>query len=318
MSDHGNRVQFIADRGDARLRLDQAVVRRVGRDLKLSRTQAQQWIDAGFVELDGRPARRASQPLADGTVVVVTVPDDTMRRRPPAPEELALDIVYEDEHLLAVNKPPAVVVHPTYKHPSKTVLNAVLWRLRDRPSAHPGVLTRLDKDTSGLVLVALSPSVHAAVQADARAGRVAKRYLAIVEGSPRPRGGVIQLPLGRDPADRRRVTVRADGAASETRYDTLAGDGRRSLVSCELITGRTHQIRVHLAASGWPIVGDRVYGTADDRIERQALHAWRLTLPHPVTGVRLQFEAPVPGDFAEVLSSQLSVSNSLRSSATDN
>jgi 23S rRNA pseudouridine1911/1915/1917 synthase len=307
MSEHDNRVQFIADRGDARLRLDQAVVRRVGRDLKLSRTQAQQWIDAGFVELDGRPARRASQPLADGTVVVVTVPDGTVRRSPPVPEERALDIVYEDEHLLAINKPPGLVVHPTYKHTSKTVLNAVLWRLRNQPSARPGILTRLDKDTSGLVLVALSPSVHAAVQADARAGRVAKRYLAIVEGSPRPRRGAIRMPLGRDPADRRRVTVRADGASSETRYETLSGDGRRSLLACELVTGRTHQIRVHLAASGWPIAGDRVYGTASDAIGRQALHAWQLTLPHPVTGERLQFEAPQPADFEEVLGSQFSV-----------
>ena len=317
MSEHENRVQFIADRGDARLRLDQAVVRRVGRDLKLSRTQAQQWIDAGFVELDGRPARRASQPVADGTVVVVTVPDGTVRRSPPAPEELALEIVYEDEHLLAINKPPGVVVHPTYKHTSKTVLNAVLWRLRDRPSARPGVLTRLDKDTSGLVLVALSPSVHAAVQAAARAGHVRKEYLALVAGTPRPPRGVIQLPLGRDPADRRRVAVRADGAASETRYDTLSGDSKRSLVSCELVTGRTHQIRVHLAASGWPIVGDRVYGIASDVIGRQALHAWQLTLPHPATGERLQFEAPLPGDFAEVLGSQFSVHSGHRSSATD-
>ena len=301
MSEHGNRLQFTADRGDARLRLDQALVRRVGRELKLSRTQAQQWIDAGFVELDGRPARRASQPLADGTVVVVTVPDGTVRRTPPAPEELALDIVYQDDYLLAINKPPGVVVHPTYKHSSKTLLNAVLWRLRDRPSARPGVLTRLDKDTSGLVLVALSPSVHAAVQAEARAGRVGKRYLAVVVGAPRPRRGVIRMPLGRDPVDRRRMAVRTNGAASETRYDTLSGHGRHSLVACELVTGRTHQIRVHLAESGWPIVGDRVYGAASTAISRQALHSWRLALPHPVTGEPLQFEAPVPGDFAEVL-----------------
>jgi 23S rRNA pseudouridine1911/1915/1917 synthase len=109
------------------------------------------------------------------------------------------------------------------------------------------------------------------------------------------------MPLGRDPADRRRVTARADGAPSETRYDVLSGDGRRSLLACELVTGRTHQIRVHLATSGWPIAGDRVYGTASDAISRQALHAWQLTLPHPVTGERLQFEAPVPADFEAVL-----------------
>ena len=307
MSEDSQRLHFTADRGDARLRLDQALVRHAGRDLKLSRTRAQQWIDAGFVQLNGRPARRASQPLADGTEVVVTVPDGTVRRIPPAPEDLALDVVFEDEHLLAINKLPGVVVHPTYRHASKTMLNAVLWRLRDRPAAHAGVLTRLDKDTSGLVLVALSPAVHAAVQADARAGRVSKRYLAVVEGTPHPPRGVLTMPLGRDPGDRRRVVVRADGAASETRYDTLSGDGRHSVVSCELVTGRTHQIRVHLAASGWPILGDRTYGKASEAIPRQALHAWQLALPHPVTGERLQFEAPLPADFREVLGSQWSV-----------
>ena len=186
MSEYGKFFQFTADRGDARLRLDQALVRRVGRELKLSRTQAQVWIDAGLVELDGQPARRASQALAEGTVVIVTVPDGVARRTPPAPEELALDVLFEDEHLLAINKPAGVVVHPTYKHTSKTVLNAVLWRLRDRPAARPGVLTRLDKDTSGLVLVALSPAAHATVQRDAHAGRVRKEYLAVVQGVPWP------------------------------------------------------------------------------------------------------------------------------------
>ena len=300
MSAQQNRFQFTADRGDARLRLDQALVRRVGRDLKLSRTQAQQWIDAGLVELDGQPARRASQPVADGTVVVVTLPVGAVRRTAPEPEERALEVLFEDEHLLAINKPPGVVVHPTYKHPSQTLLNAVLWRLRDRSGARPGVLTRLDKDTSGLVLVALSPAVHAAVQADARAGRVRKEYLAIVQGIPWPSAGSIQKPLGRDPGDRRRVVVRDDGAPSETRYDVLSSAEGRSVVACELVTGRTHQIRVHLASSGWPIVGDRAYGAAADVIARQALHAWRVELLHPITRLPLRIEAPLPADFEKL------------------
>lgn len=301
MSEQGNRFQFTADRGDARLRLDQALVRRVGRDLKLSRTQAQQWIDAGLVELDGQPARRASQPLADGTMVVVTLPVDAVRRTPPEPEELPLDVLFEDEHLLAINKPPGVVVHPTYKHPSRTLLNAILWRLRDRRGARPGVLTRLDKDTSGLVLVALSPAVHSAVQADARAGRVRKEYLAIVQGIPWPSAGSIQKALGRDPGDRRRVVARDDGAPSETRYDVLSSADGRSVVACELVTGRTHQIRVHLASSGWPIVGDRVYGPEDDVIARQALHAWRVALFHPITRAPLRIEAPLPADLEKLM-----------------
>ena len=181
----------------------------------------------------------------------------------------------------------------------------MLWRLRGRAEARPGVLTRLDKDTSGLVLVALSPTVHATVQADARAGRVRKQYLAVVSGVPWPSAGSIQLPLGRDPADRRRVVVRADGAASETRYDVLSSGGGRALVSCELVTGRTHQIRVHLASSGWPIVGDERYGSPDGDIARQALHAWRVELPHPITRVRLRIEAPPPPDLRAILSQSL-------------
>ena len=125
------------------------------------------------------------------------------------------------------------------------------------------------------------------------------------------------MPLGRDPVDRRRMAVRADGAASETRYDTLSGDGKRSLVACELVTGRTHQIRVHLAQSGWPILGDHVYGTASDAISRQALHAWRIALPHPVTRAPLDIEAPLPPDFMSVLGSRLSVPSGSRSALTD-
>lgn len=305
MSRDVNRFQFTADRGDARLRLDQALVRRVGRDVRLSRTQAQQWIGAGLVDLDDRPARRSSQSVPEGARVVVTLPADTVRRSAPEAEALPLDVLYEDEYLLAVNKPAGVVVHPTYKHASHTTINAVLWRLRNRPDARPGVLTRLDKDTSGLVLVALSPAVHAGVQAEASAGRVRKQYVAVVAGTPTPRRGAIRLPLGRDPHDRRRVIPRADGASSETRYEVLSTTRDTSVLLCELITGRTHQIRVHLAASGWPIVGDRTYGTASDAIPRQALHAWRVELRHPVTGRRLRIAAPPPLDMEELVGGAL-------------
>lgn len=301
MSADPRRFHFTADRGDARLRLDQALVRRAGREVKLSRTLARRWIEAGLVELSGRPARRASQAVAEGAVVVVTLPETAVRRVPPRPEELDLDVLFEDDHLLAINKPPGVVVHPTYKHTSKTLVNAVLWRLRHRRDVRPGVLTRLDKDTSGLVLVALSAPVHAAVQAGGRVGRLAKHYLAIVEGVPRPRAGSLELPLGRDPGDRRRVVARADGAPSHTRYQVLSSGDGRALVACQLVTGRTHQIRVHLATAGWPIVGDRTYGTPCDLIARQALHAWRVELPHPVTQTMLRLEAPLPRDMEALL-----------------
>jgi 23S rRNA pseudouridine1911/1915/1917 synthase len=220
----------------------------------------------------------------------------TESRRRPQPEEGPLTIIYEDEWMLVVNKPPGVVVHPTYKNTSGTLLNAVLWRVRDRAGTQPGILTRLDKDTSGVVVIALAPEVHAVLQKDAAAGRTCKQYLAVVSGSPDPPRGQIALALARDPADRRRVIVTAEGAACITRYEVISTDGAYSTVRCEPVTGRTHQIRVHLAARGWPIVGDRVYGEPDARIARQALHAWRVTLPHPSTRETLDFEAPVPED----------------------
>ena len=214
--------------------------------------------------------------------------------------DLALRIQYEDDVLIAVDKPPGMVVHPTYKNKSGTLQDEVLRHLGDRDDVLPRIITRLDKDTTGLVLVALTPEAHARVQKDAHARRVTKEYLAIVRGTPDPPRGTIALPLARSPDDRRLVIVTPAGQASETRYEVLRSGGGRSLVRCELLTGRTHQIRVHLMASGWPIVGDPTYGEPDARLARQALHCWRVTLLHPITREPLQIEAPMPADMAEV------------------
>jgi len=225
-------------------------------------------------------------------------------RRRPQPEDGPLTIIHEDEWMMILNKPPGLVVHPTYKNTSGTLLNAVLWRIRGRAGAQPGILTRLDKNTSGIVVVALTPAVHAQMQKDAAAGRVRKDYLALVRGQPEPSQGRIVLPLARDPADRRRVIVTPDGAPCETRYEVLSTDARgRSMVGCELITGRTHQIRVHLAARGWPILGDATYGEPDAQLTRQALHAWRVSLLHPATRQPLEFEAPIPEDMSVIAGS---------------
>jgi 23S rRNA pseudouridine1911/1915/1917 synthase len=222
-------------------------------------------------------------------------------RRRPQPERGPLDIIYEDDSMLVSNKPPGLVVHPTYKNTSGTLLNAVLWRVRDRSGARPGILTRLDKDTSGLVVIALTPGVHAIMQKDATAGRVRKEYLAYVCGSPQPERGAIVSSLARDPGDRRRVIVTPDGAPCETRYEVVDSHDGYSILRCELVTGRTHQIRVHLASRGWPIVGDQIYGEPDARIARQALHAWRVSLPHPITRQALEFEAPLAADIRDLI-----------------
>jgi 23S rRNA pseudouridine1911/1915/1917 synthase len=190
-----------------------------------------------------------------------------------------------------------MVVHPTYRNWSGTVLNGLLWRFRDRRDVAPSIVTRLDKETSGLIVVALGPEIHARIQKDFGMGQVKKEYLALVRGTPTPLRGSIHLPLARDLADRRRVVVTPTGQVCLTSYEVVEIFRDMSLVRCELVTGRTHQIRVHLASSGWPVVGDQVYGESHQGIGRQALHAERITLPHPVTRDMVKFEAPVPKDF---------------------
>jgi 23S rRNA pseudouridine1911/1915/1917 synthase len=289
-------IHFTADRGDARLRLDQVLVRRVTEVSGMSRAQAQRWIAGGLVSVDQTRAARASIHVREGAAVEVTLPAASRLREAPRPEAVPLDVLYEDDDVMAINKPAGMVVHPSFRNASGTLLNGVLWRLRDRPEARPGLVSRLDKDTSGVVIIALSPGVHERIQRDTRAGRVMKQYLAIVRGTPRPAEGTITLPLRHDPADRRRIITDDAGAPSETRYRVVSSGNGYSLVECELVTGRTHQIRVHLAARGWPIVGDVRYGVPDPLIHRQALHAWRITVLHPETRKPLVIEAPVPAD----------------------
>jgi 23S rRNA pseudouridine1911/1915/1917 synthase len=224
----------------------------------------------------------------------------TGERRRPEAEPLDLTVLYEDDSLIVVDKPPGMVVHPTYRNTTGTLLNGLLWRVRGRDGLAPSIITRLDKNTSGLVLVALTPEVHARVQRDGAAGRVRKEYLAIVGGVPVPRSGAIALPLARSPEDRRRVIVSLAGQASETRYEVLASSNGQSLVRCELVTGRTHQIRVHFASVGHPIVGDATYGEPHPSVGRQALHAWKLTLAHPVSGAPLELCAAIPDDLRAI------------------
>jgi len=237
---------------------------------------------------------------------------------------MPLAVRYQDAWLIAVDKPPGLVVHPTYRNWSGTLLNGLLWHVA--AGIEPRIVTRLDKDTSGLVLVALSADVHRQMQRDAAAGRVTKEYLAIVEGVPSPPRGSIAAPLARSAADRRRVVVDAAGQPCRTDYEVVASGsdpgpripdpgpripdpgpripdpGPRALVRCELVTGRTHQIRVHLASRGWPIVGDPVYGAPEAGLGRQALHGWRVTLPHPVSRQPVALEAPLPADLQRLLS----------------
>ena len=308
-----------ADRGDAGLRID-LVLRRHLTDVRAaSRTRVQAWIEGGQVTVNGRVVRRVSARTAIGDVVTVVLPPSTTRQ-PMVHEDVPLRILFEDDSLLIVDKPAGVVVHPTHKHAAGTLMNALLWYARTWPAgSRPSIVGRLDKLTSGLVIVAKTAAIHAAVQREWGASRTIKDYLAVVYGRVGIRGGDIELRLRRDPSDRRRVVASPTlGAPSLTRFERVgrvrAPRVGLSLLRCRLVTGRTHQIRVHLATKGWPIIGDPVYGQplwreiVDEELgaalrdfPRQALHAWRVELKHPRDGRAVRAEAPVPADLAALL-----------------
>ncbi|MDP3718118.1 MAG: RluA family pseudouridine synthase [Acidobacteriota bacterium] len=301
------------DRGDHGVRVDRVLLRHLRDERAISRNRIQKWIDAGDVLVNGTPPSRAAWRVQAGDEVRVRVEHLQPRTRPAA-QAMDLDVLYEDGDLLALNKPAGLVVHPSYKNTGGTLMNGVLERAKTWPDgSRPSLLGRLDKDTSGVVVVAKRPAVHAALQRAMDARRIEKDYAAIVWGRPSPQRGTIDLALDRDPWDRRRITVTdRGGQPSVTKYERLAVTpstlGTFSLVRCRLITGRTHQIRVHLSARGWPIVGDGVYGRKRkggepaplDEIAyafpRQALHAWRLLLRHPTTGEPIEIVAPLPDD----------------------
>jgi 23S rRNA pseudouridine1911/1915/1917 synthase len=305
------------DRGDHGVRVDLVLLRHL-RDAKgISRNRIQKWIDDGDVLVNGAAPSRAAWRIRSGDELRVRVRAIPTRARPAA-ETLLLDVLYEDDDLLAINKPAGLVVHPSYRNTTGTLINGLLAVAQAWPKGStPALLGRLDKLTSGIVLVTKRSTVYAALQRAMVANRIDKDYLAIVCGKPSPPRGTINLALDRDPWDRRRVTVTdRGGQPSVTKYERLATTGAFSTVRCRLITGRTHQIRVHLAAKGWPIVGDATYQTVSIRapkpdealaksgrrrpdttgFSRQALHAWRLAFRHPTTGKELSIEAPIPGD----------------------
>ena len=312
---------FLSDRGDTGRRLDLVLRRHLANLETATRTRVQTWIDKGTVSINGQTVRRAAARVAVGDVLTVDIPDAAIALpRVLDPQPASLAILFEDEHLLLVNKPPGIVVHPTHAQPEGTLLNALAWHARTwRSPLRPSIVGRLDKLTSGIVLVAKSAAAHGRLQRTMSDAATEKDYLAVVYGRVKTRRGKIEFRLRRDSTDRRRVVASTTmGAPSLTRFERLAEASATpvgvALLRCRLVTGRTHQIRVHLAARGWPIVGDPVYGApgwsriADPTLSetlrafpRQALHAWRLSFVHPITMQRLIIEAPVPDDMRALM-----------------
>ncbi len=271
----------------------------------LSRSRIQALIRAGCVTGGGRPLQAALKVRA-GMSVAVAVPPPVATTV--APEDISLAVVYEDADIVVINKPPGLVVHPAPGHPGGTLVNALLFHCRDLSGVggdlRPGIVHRLDRDTSGLIVVAKNDAALQALSNQFRRRLVEKRYVAVVHGQPRPPRGAIHAPIGRSATDRKRMSTRARHSRdASTTYRAVAAVGACALVRLRIATGRTHQIRVHMAHAGFPVVGDAQYGRpALDRAlpvapGRQMLHAESLALTHPRSGERLRFRAPWPEDF---------------------
>lgn len=283
-------------------RLDRYVARRLAH--LVSRAAAQRLIESGEILVNCAVAK-PSYRVQEGDLVQVTVPAPVAG---PAPEPMPLDIVYEDEALAVLNKPAGLVVHPAHGHAAGTLLNGLLARYPELSAwpaeeGYPGLVHRLDRDTSGLLLIARTPAVRAALRAQFKATEVGKGYLALVIGRPQAERARIDSPIGRDPQQRKRMAVLPTGKRAVTDYRLLEELAGYSLLEVRPETGRTHQIRVHLAAIGHPVVGDRVYGPRRQRLEldRFFLHAAQLSFRHPVTGQEVTFSAPLPVELQDLL-----------------
>jgi len=277
-------------------RLDRAVSLAVP---SLSRTQARRWVEEGRVRVDGTPVTKASTPVLAGQVVEVEPP--AAPAVDPRAGAVPLSVLYEDEHTLILDKQPGLVVHPADGLDEVTLIEAVAARYPEvreiDDSDRGGVVHRLDRDTSGVIALAKSAEAQHVLKEQFRLRETAKRYLALVEGRPDPPEGIIDAPLGPDPAapHRRAVVERGQSARSQYRVLEQYGD-EAALLEVRIFTGRTHQIRVHLAAVGHPVLGDALYGRPSGYIGRQALHALRLGVTLASNGAWREFVAPLPED----------------------
>ena len=299
MKQNPNSFQFTVD--TAGNRLDKFVSENCP---GLSRSQAQKLIDDGYVIVNGL-MEKANHKTEIGEKIEVTIP-------PPAltgllPEAIPVKIIYEDDDLLVIDKPAGLTVHPAPGHPSHTLVNAVLSHLNEIEDegdiTRPGIVHRLDKDTSGVMLVAKNNVALANLADQFKARTVKKTYITLVKGILRPDKGVIDAPIGRDSGDRKKMAVTGEsrGRAARTNYRVIRYVGKNSLLEISPETGRTHQIRVHLAAIGYPVFGDITYGKKSAFLNRQFLHAHRIGFKLPATGKWVEFESPLPEDLKQAL-----------------
>ncbi len=294
---NGPEHRILVEDGDARL--DQYLA---GLELGLTRSRLRQLIDSGNVLVNGAAVKPAHR-VRPGDCVLVLVP-------PPEPsiaiaQDIPLDVVYQDAELVVIDKPAGLAVHPGPGHPDRTLVNGLLALCPDIQGIggriRPGIVHRLDKDTSGLMIAAKTEAAHHNLSQQLRDRAVTKTYLALAQGAPSPESGIIDVPIGRDPRRRTRMAVTAGGRESRTAYRILERAGAHSLLELQLHTGRTHQARVHLAWLGHPLLGDAVYGKRSPLLPRHFLHAHRLAFAHPATAEPLEFRSPLPPDLQAAL-----------------
>lgn len=280
-------------------RLDKALA-----DLtELSRSQANEAIKAGTVLVNGKSAK-ANYAVKEGDVITYELPEEEVLEY--KAEDIPLDIIYEDADVAVVNKPQGMVVHPSAGHTSGTLVNALMYHVKDLSSINgvvrPGIVHRIDKDTSGLLMIAKNDKAHNALAAELKDKKSLRKYVAIVHGNLPNDRGVIEAPIGRSDKDRKKQAVTAKGKPAVTRFTVLERFGNYTLVELQLETGRTHQIRVHMAYIGHPVAGDPLYGPRKTlKGHGQFLHAKTLGFTHPTTGELVEFTAEDPAIFKETL-----------------
>ncbi len=271
----------------------------------LTRSAAVKLIEQGDVTVDDT-SRSKNYKLTVGQTVKVNVPPPVALEA--QPQEMSLDIVYEDEHLLVVNKPQGMVVHPAAGNPDGTLVNGLLAHCGDSLSGingviRPGIVHRIDKDTSGLLIVAKSDEAHKGLAEQIKVHSFKRQYLAVLCGNVKEDNFTVNKPIARSKKDRKKMAIDANGRNAVTHFEVEQRFNKHTLVRCILETGRTHQIRVHSAHIHHPIAGDRVYGKADKRLDGQCLHATLIGFEHPVSGEYMEFSAPPPEWFNEFLNS---------------
>jgi 23S rRNA pseudouridine1911/1915/1917 synthase len=292
-------IQLTISRDQAGQRLDRALALALP---PFSRARLQTLIRDGFVKVNGKKPR-ARDAVHIGDVIELREPE--IEKSDAQPEAMPLEVLFEDDDLLVLNKPAGLVMHPGAGHQQHTLVNALLAHCKNLSAIggkeRPGIVHRLDKETSGALVIAKNDTTHRDLSKQFAARTMGKIYLALVAGTPRKAAGVIDKAIERHPVHRQRMSIaRRQGRSAKTDYRVLRSSGEVSLVECILHSGRTHQIRVHLHDLGHPVLGDKLYaGKRAGNFPRQMLHAWKLSFRHPRTGEPLSFTAPIPADFAE-------------------